>query len=266
MLWGTEPYKFLWAATRASSATFISSRRISAGSIHRRPVPARRRLGSGAARVDPRSRPCHLSVRRWRSHVKTAVASAIAKAHDHGLAGRARRVSAARHRLSPRRRGLRRGSAKVEMPSMLTSLAMFERHLDCLGRSFPLHHARRDRRSPAERAALRRAGRRDHVRRWLSGCVRAGVADSRSAKAFRRRCSSSPIWSGDPPGRSTTSCTTWSRRRSSAGTTRRSSCSACCANSVCPPTTSRARSAIGNSDARGLGTAAGASAGGHPAA
>jgi peptidoglycan/xylan/chitin deacetylase (PgdA/CDA1 family) len=74
-------------------------------------------------------------VRRLRSHVKTAVASAIAKAHDHGLAG-------PRDAYRPLVIGYHRvvehfeSEARVEMPSMLTSLDMFERHLDCLGRSF----------------------------------------------------------------------------------------------------------------------------------
>src|SRR5215510_928892 len=76
-----------------------------------------------------------LKVRRFRSHVKTAVASALAKAYDRGLAG-------ARGSYSPLVVGYHRivedfqTEAKVEMPSMLTSLAMFEQHLDCLGQYF----------------------------------------------------------------------------------------------------------------------------------
>lgn len=75
------------------------------------------------------------NVRRFRSHVKSAVASAIAKAHDHGLAG-------TRGTYRPLVVGYHRvvedydAEARVEMPSMLTSLEMFERHLDCLGSSF----------------------------------------------------------------------------------------------------------------------------------
>jgi len=75
------------------------------------------------------------SVRRLRNQVKSAVASAIAKAHDRGLAG-------ARGHYRPLVIGYHRvvedfeAEATVEMPSMLTSVAMFERHLDCLGRSF----------------------------------------------------------------------------------------------------------------------------------
>lgn len=74
-------------------------------------------------------------VRRIRSQVKTAVASAIARAHDHGLAPR-------RDEYRPLVIGYHRvvedftAEAKSEMPSMLTSAGMFERHLDCLGRSF----------------------------------------------------------------------------------------------------------------------------------
>ena len=74
-------------------------------------------------------------VRRFRSHVKTAVASALAKAYDRGLAG-------ARRTYQPLVIGYHRivedfeSEASVEMPSMLTSLAMFEQHLDCLGTHF----------------------------------------------------------------------------------------------------------------------------------
>ena len=76
-----------------------------------------------------------LNVRRFRSHVKTAVASALAKAYDRGLAG-------PRGTYQPLVVGYHRivedfdAEAKVEMPSMLTSLAMFEQHLDCLGQYF----------------------------------------------------------------------------------------------------------------------------------
>jgi peptidoglycan/xylan/chitin deacetylase (PgdA/CDA1 family) len=78
-----------------------------------------------------------LKVRRFRSHVKTAVASALAKAYDRGLAG-------PRGSYPPLVIGYHRvvedfdAEAKVEMPSMLTSLAMFEQHLDCLGQYFRL--------------------------------------------------------------------------------------------------------------------------------
>ena len=74
-------------------------------------------------------------VRRLRSHVKTAVASAIAKAHDRGFTGR-------RDEYRPLVIGYHRivedfdAEATAEMPSMLTGVAMFERHLDCLGQSF----------------------------------------------------------------------------------------------------------------------------------
>src|SRR4029079_9461700 len=76
-----------------------------------------------------------LKVRRLRSHVKTAVASALAKAYDRGLAG-------PRGAYSPLVLGYHRivedfqTEAKVEMPSMLTSLAMFRQHLECLGQYF----------------------------------------------------------------------------------------------------------------------------------
>src|SRR4029453_13112765 len=76
-----------------------------------------------------------LKVRWFRSHVKTAVASALAKAFDRGLAG-------PRGTYQPLVVGYHRivedfeADAKVEMPSMLTSVAMFEQHLDCLGQYF----------------------------------------------------------------------------------------------------------------------------------
>jgi peptidoglycan/xylan/chitin deacetylase (PgdA/CDA1 family) len=74
--------------------------------------------------------------RRLRNIVKSAVASAIARAHDHGLA------PSFRDGYRPLIVGYHRivddygAEAQVEMPSMLTSRAMFERHLDCIGRSF----------------------------------------------------------------------------------------------------------------------------------
>src|SRR5262245_30312387 len=74
-------------------------------------------------------------VRRFRTHVKAAVAAALAKAYHRGLAG-------PRGTYRPLVVGYHRTvqdfevEAKVEMPSMLTSLAMFEQHLDCLGKHF----------------------------------------------------------------------------------------------------------------------------------
>jgi peptidoglycan/xylan/chitin deacetylase (PgdA/CDA1 family) len=67
--------------------------------------------------------------------VKTAVASAIAKAHDHGFGGRHddyRPLVIGYHRIVEDFVS----AAKVEMPSMLTSVEMFEQHLDYLGGSF----------------------------------------------------------------------------------------------------------------------------------
>ena len=63
------------------------------------------------------------------------MASAIAVAHDRGLAR-------SRDAYRPLVVGYHRivedfsSEANVEMPSMLTSRTMFERHLDCLGKSF----------------------------------------------------------------------------------------------------------------------------------
>jgi peptidoglycan/xylan/chitin deacetylase (PgdA/CDA1 family) len=74
--------------------------------------------------------------RRLRNIVKSAVASAIATAHDHGF------TPSVRTGFRPLVVGYHRivedyhAEAQVEMPSMLTSRAMFERHLDCIGRSF----------------------------------------------------------------------------------------------------------------------------------
>src|SRR5262245_54879108 len=72
-------------------------------------------------------------IRRLRGALKTALASVIAKAHDHGLT-----PAYARGGYRPLVLGYHRvvedyhAQARVEMPSMLTSRAMFERHLDCL--------------------------------------------------------------------------------------------------------------------------------------
>jgi peptidoglycan/xylan/chitin deacetylase (PgdA/CDA1 family) len=76
-------------------------------------------------------------VRRLRGKLKTAIAAAITKAHDHGLAR-----PLARRTYRPLVLGYHRvvedfqSESRVQMPSMLTSRAMFERHLDCLATSF----------------------------------------------------------------------------------------------------------------------------------
>jgi len=74
---------------------------------------------------------------RWRWHLKTALAATISSAHDHGLAS-----ALARGLERPLVLGYHRVVADVasvewtDMPSMLTSTKMFERHLDCVGRHF----------------------------------------------------------------------------------------------------------------------------------
>jgi peptidoglycan/xylan/chitin deacetylase (PgdA/CDA1 family) len=73
----------------------------------------------------------------WRWRLKAALASTIARAHDRGLAS-----IAARSVDRPLVLGYHRvveefgATADVEMPSMLISSRMFERHLDCIGRHF----------------------------------------------------------------------------------------------------------------------------------
>ena len=79
--------------------------------------------------------PRHLP--RWRWHVKTALASTIARAHDRGLVaplarGVDRPLILAYHRVVDDCAA----AADTEMPSMLISTAMFERHLDYIGRHF----------------------------------------------------------------------------------------------------------------------------------
>ena len=75
--------------------------------------------------------------RRWRWHVKAALASTIARAFDYGVA-----AALTRNRTRPLVLGYHRvvedfaSMARSEMPSMLTSVHMFERHLDCVGRHF----------------------------------------------------------------------------------------------------------------------------------
>src|SRR5262245_40284342 len=74
-------------------------------------------------------------LRRFRSRVKTTVASALAKALDRGLAGPRgtyRPLVVGYHRIVENFAI----QAMVDMPSMLTSLAMFDQHIDCLGQYF----------------------------------------------------------------------------------------------------------------------------------
>jgi peptidoglycan/xylan/chitin deacetylase (PgdA/CDA1 family) len=79
--------------------------------------------------------PAHSA--RWRWHVKAALASTIARAHDYGFA-----AALARGRKRPLVLGYHRvvddfaSVSRTEMASMLTSTRMFERHLDCIGRHF----------------------------------------------------------------------------------------------------------------------------------
>ena len=74
---------------------------------------------------------------RWRTHVKSALASTISRTHELGLA-----EALARRANRPLILGYHRivddfeGTARHEMPSMLTSTAMFERHLDLVGQHF----------------------------------------------------------------------------------------------------------------------------------
>jgi peptidoglycan/xylan/chitin deacetylase (PgdA/CDA1 family) len=75
--------------------------------------------------------------RQWRWRLKAALASTIARAHDRGLAsvvarGVDRPLVLGYHRVVEEFGA----TAHVEMPSMLTSSRMFERHLDCIGRHF----------------------------------------------------------------------------------------------------------------------------------
>ena len=74
---------------------------------------------------------------RWRWNLKTALATTISRAHDHGLAtplarGYERPLVVGYHRVVEDFAA----ESRTEMPSMLTSARMFERHLDCLGRDF----------------------------------------------------------------------------------------------------------------------------------
>ena len=74
---------------------------------------------------------------RWRGYLKTALASTISRAHDHGLVaalarGRERPLVLCYHRVVEDFASV----ARTEMPSMLTSTRMFERHLDGIGRHF----------------------------------------------------------------------------------------------------------------------------------
>jgi peptidoglycan/xylan/chitin deacetylase (PgdA/CDA1 family) len=75
--------------------------------------------------------------RRWRTHVKTALASTISRTHELGLAealarGPERPLILGYHRVVEDFAGI----ARDENPSQLTSREMFERHLDVVGRHF----------------------------------------------------------------------------------------------------------------------------------
>jgi peptidoglycan/xylan/chitin deacetylase (PgdA/CDA1 family) len=77
------------------------------------------------------------SKNRWRTRVKAALASTISRTHDLGLADRIARgperpLILGYHRIVDDFRS----AAQGEMPSMLTGVAMFERHLDAIGRHF----------------------------------------------------------------------------------------------------------------------------------
>jgi peptidoglycan/xylan/chitin deacetylase (PgdA/CDA1 family) len=73
----------------------------------------------------------------WRGRVKTTLASAIAGIHEHRLAPKLGRKP-----VSPLILGYHRvvdnfeASARTEMPSLLVGRAMFERHIDWIGRHF----------------------------------------------------------------------------------------------------------------------------------
>ena len=75
--------------------------------------------------------------KRWRTHVKNALASTISRTHELGLT-----EALARGPERPLILGYHRvvedfdATARHEMPSMLTSAEMFERHLDLVGRHF----------------------------------------------------------------------------------------------------------------------------------
>ena len=74
---------------------------------------------------------------RWRGSLKSVLANAISRAHDQGFAqalarGTARPLVLGYHRVVEDYAS----ASQIEMPSMLISTEMFERHLDCVGRHF----------------------------------------------------------------------------------------------------------------------------------
>jgi peptidoglycan/xylan/chitin deacetylase (PgdA/CDA1 family) len=76
-------------------------------------------------------------VRKWRTHVKSALASTISRTHELGLAealarGPERPLILGYHRVVDDFAGI----ARSGMASMLTSTEMFERHLELVGRHF----------------------------------------------------------------------------------------------------------------------------------
>ncbi|MBI4485118.1 MAG: hypothetical protein HY655_03820, partial [Acidobacteria bacterium] len=79
----------------------------------------------------------HEHPQRWRRFLKDTVASAIWRAHGHPFsvplaAARGRALVIGYHRVVDDFATV----AKTDMPTMLTSRAMFERHLESIGRHF----------------------------------------------------------------------------------------------------------------------------------
>ena len=85
---------------------------------------------------------------RWRWHLRAALASTIA-----GACRLEQHARKAREQRRPLILGYHRvvddfaTASQTEMPSMLISQAMFERHLECDRQALPLRHPRRDRRA-----------------------------------------------------------------------------------------------------------------------
>ena len=164
LLWGTEGYKSLWARDARTLRRIQLFPPHAAGRIHRRAVEARRRLGRLARRVlTPGEHPCTPHIARAGAGTsRRRSPRRSARAHDYGFAagagararsGRSSSAITASSTTSP-------SVARTEMPSMLTSTRMFERHLDCIGRHFRFVSLDEIGAHVAERRAVRPAGGR----------------------------------------------------------------------------------------------------------
>ena len=193
MLFGVEAYKWFWATTtpaRDRIDLFPSAPWRPTSSADRRGRTHRAHAGAPHLPEDshaPQTR-CPLALAS-----KDAMASAISRARG------AHHLGAAPGNGVPLILGYHRvvedfgGRATTEMPSMLISRAMFERHIEWVGRQFRFVTLDDIGERGVSGQPFDGSGRRHYVRRWLSAmCMRTRFRCC-GAKGFPRPYSSSPI-------------------------------------------------------------------------